>query len=411
MNREYSLEGLPGKPGRDDSPVIPRTVQRRWQAAGDVLRLMHTCPGITRAQAVERVGLSSASASELFDRLRGLELIAESPAPAAGRGRPTTVLAAAASGPLIAVVDMAGSGWRILLADLAGDVQVLGHGRYPGSSADRIVAHLADELAGRIERYNDRIQAACIAVAGTVTGARILQFAGSEPAPTDLRPVVARLAHPVPLLVGNDATLGGLAEARTGAASGCGSSVHILLTGGIGAVLVIDGQPVLGATGAAGEFGHLPFGDPDRRCQCGARGCWGTQLDGAALAAQCGEPAPADPAGYSSQLLTAIEGGTATTRQQAAAELAAGAFGRGIGALVNAHDPAVVTLGGLGPRLRAAAPQAFETAYRAALMAYRRDVPTPVRTAQHTDGPVVGAVSLAIDELTTPGALEAWSAR
>ncbi|WP_309234128.1 ROK family protein, partial [Micromonospora sp. ATA51] len=33
-------------------------------------------------------------------------------------------------------------------------------------------------------------------------------------------------------------------------------------------------DPVTGAHGAAGEYGHLPLGDRRRHCPCGARGCW-----------------------------------------------------------------------------------------------------------------------------------------
>lgn len=411
MNRDYSFGGDSAKSADGASAVIPRTVQRRWEAAGDVLRLLHTRPGITRAQAVEQLGLSSASASDIFDRLRGHALLAESPAPVTGRGRPTTVLTAAPDGPLVAVVDLAGSGWRVLLADLAGDVQEVAAGGYGGAAPDRFVPRVATALADGIAAAGDRVRIVSAAVAGTVTGGRLLQFAGVAAEPTDLAGLLRELPRPVPLIVGNDATLGGLAEARTGVARGCASSVHVLLTGGIGAVLVVDGDPVLGATGAAGEFGHLPFGDPERLCPCGAHGCWGTQVDGGALARGCGDPEPDDPATYSDRFLAVLESGSGTAGQRDAAQSAAHAFGRGIGALVNAHDPAVVTIGGLGPRLRDAAPGAFTAGYTSALMAFRRGDPPPVRSAQHRDGPVTGAISRAIDQVTGPGALEQWVAR
>ncbi|MFC6714249.1 ROK family transcriptional regulator [Branchiibius cervicis] len=383
MTREYSSKAGSAKSADAAAAVIPRTVQRRWEVAGEVLRLLHTTPGVTRAQAVEQLGISSASATDLFDRLRQCELLTENPAPATGPGRPTTLLAAAPQGPLIGVLDLAGSSWQILLADLAGDVTRLAHGAYADATPARFIPRLAKRLAEALSPYADRVLVVSVAVAGTVTGNRLLQFAGEQPQPADLAPLLRGLPSHAALLVDNDATLGGLAEARTGAARGAASCLHLLLTGGIGGVMVIDGAPVVGASGAAGEFGHMPFGDPAQPCPCGAFGCWSRQVDATVLDA--GEPA--------------------------AIEAVAHAFGRGVGALVNGLDPQVVTVGGLAPAVMAADPTAFERGYHDGLMAFRRSDPPPVLAASHDDGPVAGAVSRAIDELTTPAVLEGWTAR
>lgn len=380
MIREYSATGGSAKSAEPALAVIPRTVQRRWEVAGEVLRLIHTVPGVTRAQAVEQLGISSASASELFDRLRQSELLTETPAPATGPGRPTTLLAAAPQGPLIGVLDLAGSSWQILVADLVGEVTPIEQGAYADATPARFLPHLAKRLAKALSPYADRVLVVSVAVAGTVTGDRLLQFAGEQPQPADLAALLRGLPPHASLLVGNDATLGGLAEARTGAARGASSCLHLLLTGGIGGVMVLDGAPVLGASGAAGEFGHLPFGDPGLACACGAFGCWGPQV-------------------------------VAGMRDGADQASAAHAFGRGVGALVNALDPQVVTVGGLAPALIAADPTSFDRGYHDGLMAFRRGDPPPVLAAVHDDGPVAGAVSRAIDELTTPAVLEQWTAR
>ncbi len=64
----------------------------------------------------------------------------------------------------------------------------------------------------------------------------------------------------LPLVVGNDATMAAVAEAR--ARPAVGALLHLVLEVGIGGALVLDGRPLQGARGLAGEFGHLPFGDP-----------------------------------------------------------------------------------------------------------------------------------------------------
>ena len=139
-----------------------------------------------------------------------------------------------------------------------------------------------------------------VSVAGTVSDARLVQFTTRGWTDVDLSVLTADLPADadVPLLLGNDATLAGLAEARTGAARGAGTALHLLVAVGLGGTLVVNGEPVTGAHGAAGEYGHVPFGDRRMACPCGARGCWDLSIDGRALARHLAEPPPDDPVAY-----------------------------------------------------------------------------------------------------------------
>jgi predicted NBD/HSP70 family sugar kinase len=151
---------------------------------------------------------------------------------------------------------------------------------------------------------------------------------------------------------------------------------------------------LIGATGAAGEFGHMPFGDPAITCLCGAQGCWGTTVDGTALARLLGRPTPRDQVTFARRLIT-----SPTEEERPAVRAVARNLGRGIGGLVNAVDADLVTLGGLGADLLTAAPDDLQLAYLAGLMAYRRDDPPPIVPAALGDeGPIAGAAE------------EAWSA-
>jgi predicted NBD/HSP70 family sugar kinase len=85
------------------------------------------------------------------------------------------------------------------------------------------------------------------------------------------------------------------------------------------------------------------------------------------------------------------------------------ALGSGIAGLVNAHDPDVITIGGLTIPLRAAAEHTFKEAYEGGLMTFHRGSPPPVLPATHQpDGPLRGAAALALDQLTTEPAIAAW---
>jgi predicted NBD/HSP70 family sugar kinase len=174
---------------------------------------------------------------------------------------------------------------------------------------------------------------------------------------------------------------------------------------GVGGTLVVDGRPVRGATGAGGEFGHLPFGDRTLRCPCGALGCWDLTVDGRALARHLGEPPPSDPRAYALAVLARTD--PAAT---AAVERTAESLGRGVAGLVNALDPEVVTLGGLAAPLRAAAPGAFADAFSDGLMTFRRAAPPPLHPAALGDDAALhGAAATALDAVLTEESLSAWA--
>jgi glucokinase len=61
----------------------------------------------------------------------------------------------------------------------------------------------------------------------------------------------------VPVYVGNDANLAGLAEHRYGAGRGVSHMVYITVSTGIGTGVIIDGRMLLGRQGLAAELGHM----------------------------------------------------------------------------------------------------------------------------------------------------------
>jgi len=50
--------------------------------------------------------------------------------------------------------------------------------------------------------------------------------------------------------------------------------IAVAVSEGIGVGLILNGQLVRGASGLAGEFGHVTIADNGPRCACGNRGCW-----------------------------------------------------------------------------------------------------------------------------------------
>ena len=73
---------------------------------------------------------------------------------------------------------------------------------------------------------------------------------------------------------GNDANMAALGEAWRGGGKGCKNMVMVTLGTGVGGGIIIDGKPVAGAHGAAGEIGHLVVNTQEtERCSCGKYGC------------------------------------------------------------------------------------------------------------------------------------------
>ncbi len=74
-----------------------------------------------------------------------------------------------------------------------------------------------------------------------------------------------------------------LAEGWLGAARGAGSFCTINVSANVGGGLVLDGELVDGASGMAGQIGHVTVEPGGRRCWCGARGCLDAEVSGMAI--------------------------------------------------------------------------------------------------------------------------------
>jgi predicted NBD/HSP70 family sugar kinase len=188
--------------------------------------------------------------------------------------------------------------------------------------------------------------------------------------------------------------------------------LHLYMDAGIGGAIIEGGRAVLGAGGMAGEFGHMPFSDPGLHCRCGAYGCWNTSLDGHALARALGEPPPDDEVSY---LRGALRGALADGQDQRGPVLdalagLASSLGLGAAGLVNALDPHLIAVGGLGRELLDVAGGHVSAAYHDGLMAFRTLPPPPLVPARLVaDGPLLGAAEQCFDRVLTDEGLAAWT--
>lgn len=252
------------------------------------------------------------------------------------------------SAPVWVGVDVGGTKVLAGVVDDHGRVVRVGRRWTPGRDVtpeqveDALTAAVLEAAAG------SPIAAVGVAAAGFVDQERALvRFAPHLPwRDLDLR---RRLAHrwQVPVALDNDANCAGLAEARFGAARGERLVVVTTLGTGIGGCLLLDGVPVRGRNGMAGEFGHMQVVPEGRACECGGSGCWEQYASGNALVRAAtvdsagGEPTP----GRNGPAVTAAAIAGDTQALTAFARVGHW-LGVGLANIVAAIDPDLVVIGG-----------------------------------------------------------------
>lgn len=161
----------------------------------------------------------------------------------------------------------------------------------------------------------------------------------------------------LPVYIGNDATVAGLAESVAGISKGVENSVFITLGTGVGGGIVINHKVYSGTHGIGSELGHMIIVTDGEPCTCGSRGCWERYASATALRRMGVEAAAAHP----ESILNASCGGdlnkltargivdSAKKGDSAAMEV----FNKyvhyiavGIVTIINAFDPEVIAIGG-----------------------------------------------------------------
>lgn len=187
------------------------------------------------------------------------------------------------------------------------DAEVAARGRMAGVDlgGTKILAAIVDEehrILGRSKRPTpakaggDAIHAAILDALGEAAGAAgipLAEVAGigvGSPGPLDTEagvilysanlavkdfPLGPRLSEAtgLPVTVRNDVRVGGYGEFRLGAGRGYRDLIAAFVGTGIGGCLIVDGRTIDGASGNAGEVGHIVVKARGPRCGCGNRGC------------------------------------------------------------------------------------------------------------------------------------------
>jgi glucokinase len=157
-----------------------------------------------------------------------------------------------------------------------------------------------------------------------------------------LRQIVAD-AVGLPVALDHDVRAAGLAELEWGAGRGLQEVVFVALGTGVAAAVITRGQVVAGATGRAGELGHLPVFPEGEWCACGQRGCTETYASAAALSRRYSAASGADDVSAEAVISRAAAGDPLAGRIFNDAVIA---LGRALVHYVLLMDPELILIGG-----------------------------------------------------------------
>lgn len=320
----------------------------------------------SRARLAADTGLTKATVSSLVTELTELGLVTEGETGEQhrGLGRPGRTLQLNADALRCVGVEVNIDFLAAVVLDLAGRVLArrrvrlsaveLGPARTMGRVAELVRALVADLGATPAQ-----VHSVVVSLPGLVeVSAGMLAFSPNLSwRDVDIAHTLSgRLGWPdVRVAVDNDANLGAIAEYAAGGEAGSPHLVYLAGEAGVGAGIIEAGQILRGASGFAGEVGHIPVGPAGARCGCGRQGCWETGVGLAALLTAFPETDEVrNPAiDLTSRLENLARRADAGEAQTVAVLTDQGRWlGIGCALLANVLDPEVIVLGAHYPPLR-----------------------------------------------------------
>ncbi|MFE4469035.1 ROK family protein [Leifsonia sp. NPDC056824] len=311
---------------------VPQLIRRTHEER--ILATLREIGPLTRAELEKRVGLSRTTLSDITAVLlrRGVLVERQTHDDKRGRGRPASKLALdPASGQFLGV-DLGHRRVHVAVVNASNEIIVSGERAYdPDTSwSERIDATFAliEELARDEEVGLQALEGIGIGVPGPLSTA----FRGEQRTPPRWRGqgrdelldlIRGRFAgrFSAPLTLDNNTRLAGLGEAVWGRADDADSLLYARLGDGVGGGLVVSGRLVSGASGSAGEVGHVTVEPDGLPCWCGKTGCLETVASVPAIQDRLTAVRAADDADGSVAAAVVRAAGEATGRALAAASV------------------------------------------------------------------------------------------
>jgi predicted NBD/HSP70 family sugar kinase len=376
-----------------------------------LLRLLRDESGCSRAALAERSGLTKSTVSLLVKEMIEEGWLAEDDVAVTGSlGRRPTPLRLDGRGFALIGADLGTDSIRVVRVSLQGKVlesrDVALRDRAPEAACHQLVELLTAQSSKVID-----------------SGARVLGIGVGLPGPVDSRTGILEFAPnigwrhieisrrlavdldaaglgDIPVYVQNEADLAAVGEAEFGERPVEDPLVYVSCGVGVGAGILLNGSLFIGASGAAGEFGHTTLHIDGLRCSCGRLGCAEAYVGLKAVARAAGflRDGEIDRVGLVADLLNP---------RKVKARRAFAAAGDALGVLLQnawtTFDPKAIVLGGEAVTIGGA--HLLDAAYsRLARFATDAGLPAPVvRVVKYGDfATAVGGAAFALHALLRP---------
>ena len=378
------------------------TEQLRRHNLSTILGHVHVAGPSSRSDLAALTGLNRSTIADLVGELAALGLVDdEGVAPGSGPGRPSALVQVRPHAAVVLAVELAVDSVAVATIGLGGHIYNRvridrPRGRFSPDETVEDVANLAQPLLAALPDTNALVGVGVGVVGVTRRSDGFVHLApnlGWRDVP--LGAAMARaLEVGVPVSVANEADLGALGEHLRGAGSGVSHLIFVSGEVGIGTGLIVGGTPLLGATGYAGEAGHMLINPAGTVCRCGAIGCWETEAGEGALLQHAGlSGAETGDAGVDAVIARAERGDPAAV--DAIAKVGHW-LGVGIGDLINLFNPERVVLGGMFHRLFPLIEAHVHSGVGSRALAAPARLVTVTRAGLGVDAPLVGAAELAL---------------
>jgi len=246
-------------------------------------------PGVlSRAKIASNLGLTRATVSNIVAALIASGLVSETEYMVGGAGRPGLSLELNPRVGCMVAVEIDLDRISIVMADFGlGELlsqSVLVEPDSPAVEVLAAAANLVETAMVQATRSGLRCFGVCVAWAGLVRRDAGELAYGPTSGWRDVGVKAEWEARcKVPVFVENEAHAGALGVHHFGAMAGRRNVIYLSLGLGLAAGVFVDGVLLRGKQGFAGQVGHTAFVEGGAVCSCGKRGCWVSEVGGAAV--------------------------------------------------------------------------------------------------------------------------------
>jgi predicted NBD/HSP70 family sugar kinase len=380
---------------------------------GEVLALFRAQPSLTRADVMERTGLSRSTVNQRLDALLAAALVVPSGEGAPTGGRPASRFTFHRDRGVLLVADIGATAMRTALCDLKGEVSAERERAIDVASGPHPVLEAADEmfraLLAEAGRSTVDVHGVGIDVPGPV------DFDSGQVVSPPIMSGWDRFDIPgwfagryaCPVLVDKDVNAMAFGEHRS-VYPDVRQLLMVKAGTGVGAGMIIGGEVYRGADGAAGDIGHIQLsGDrvtaegtgSEPICRCGNTGCVEAYAGGWAIVRDLRAAGHDDIVSVDDAVRLVRTGDLTAVRL---ARRAGRIIGHAIADSVSLFNPRVVVIGG---QLAGIEEQLFagirEMVYRRSLPLATRNLQIVATTLNNRSG-LVGLAQLLADGIFAP---------